>query len=125
MLSRRKQQSDDAKQENERVKELAQELKRARRAEQRREKRANIARKKAETGSRATLPLVLRRAQPPKQGTALRVLAPEFRSNSTVPPPPPHSPSVSKGASSTPSAASSGGAAPPTPPSPSVSKGTS
>ena len=62
MLTRRKQQSDDAKRENERVKMLAQAMKRARRAEQRREKRANIARKKAETGSRATLPLVQRRA---------------------------------------------------------------
>ena len=124
MLTRRKQQSDDAKKENERVKELARELKRARRAEQRREKRADIARKKAETGSRAPLPLVQRRAQPPTPGTALRVLAPEFHLNSTAPPTP-HSPPVSKGASSTPLAASSGGAMSPTPPSPSVSKGAS
>ncbi len=77
MLTRRKQQSDDAKKENERVHSLAHKMKRARRAEQRRAKRADLARKKAlEKGSWESPPLVQRRAQPSTPGS--RVLAPEF-----------------------------------------------
>lgn len=107
---RRKQQPDNVKKENERRKLLAQEIKRARRAEQSKAKEAcqKCSLKSGRNGltEDSSALLVQHRSQPSTpgtaMGTALHVLAPEFHLDSMVSSPL-TSPSVSKGASFTPS----------------------